>query len=137
MQLQDKIVFSFQSDYNSCGVFIENCTIRQITASADGGWCPPSGSIGDNMIIGTYNAFWNQIDDQYFVTGIGANSVIERFDVLTYEGEAPQEYTYTTKIFRVGANSIVKVTSYAQRFVASGALVFDADPTAQIINLED
>ena len=66
------------------------------------------------------------------IPSIGDNTTVERFEFLT-----PYKEGYVYGTVSVGANSIVKLAPSAQAYHSAGVLVFDADPTAQIINLEN
>lgn len=90
-----------------------------------------------NCTIGKISTYPSSTEDSGFevdaiIPSIGANVTVERFEFLV-----PYEDGYTYGTINVGANSIIKLAPSAKAYRTAGALVINADPTAQIINLEN
>ena len=82
--------------------------------------------------VGSIITALNWDDEESLVPRVGKNVLVERWDA--WNGE---DTTSDTATITVGANSIIKITPAMRSLVDAGTITINADPTAQIINLED
>lgn len=90
-------------------------------------------SIDAGTVVGEFIVSLNG-DIIWVVPSVGANCRIERLEFSADWADNSEDYRRT---ITVGANSVVKLGKNAQALIAAGVVVIDADPTAQIINLEE
>ena len=127
------IIESTQDDDVGITIDLSGCTVGEFRHNLAYEYMPMAslydGAVVDKW-IGSGKNEWNII---WAPAEIGKNCRIERLDHIS-DGDGS-----TLNVYRVavGANSIVKLSPSVQRLVTLGKLIFNADPTAQIINLED
>lgn len=125
-----------ETDDTDIRISLSNCSIGELSHSQQ--YCAaPELTIGDDVSIDRFTATLNFTDSAVFLSDIGKNCRVEYLDMLSDMDF--EEITDGTclKTISVGANSIVKLSPRAQNWRAKGSVVINADPTAQIINLED
>lgn len=91
-------------------------------------------SIDNGTVVGEFIVSFPSGGVIWVIPSVGANCRIDRLEFSESNADLDEDYRRT---IAVGANSVVKLGKNAQALIAANVLTINADPTAQIINLEE